>query len=443
MTRFTQDDSHCAEGRLLISRRQMLGMTAGLFSTAFMPNLGRANTLGEARLLIVVLRGGMDGLSMLVPSFDPDYQRVRRDLALPVEQTFELSGGFRLHPSMPRLRALYEAGQAAFVPSVGLPLQVRSHFECQENLENGLGGNVIGSSGWINRLLSVLPRGEPIREGRILALQNNPLIVRGPEPVLNWSSTWFTRALDGLAGNLSDIYRARDPEMAQALALGREIDQLAGGQSAENDPTLGPLINGFRGAGRLLSANGGPRVAVLSIDGWDTHANQGTLTGTIPTQLDALDQAIDALRLTMGPQWDNAVVVCATEFGRTVVTNGTRGTDHGVGMPVLLAGGAVNGGIHGDWPGLGAEQLIDGVDLAPALDIRSVFKGVIGTHLGVEQDLLSDVVFPDSGTVAPMDGLVLPPMGAARRRMIPASADPTLRLNPLEAYRLQHGLLTG
>ncbi|MCA2013561.1 DUF1501 domain-containing protein [Cereibacter sphaeroides] len=438
-------DTTCSEGRLLMDRRQMLGMTAGLFSTAFMPNLARANTLSEARLLVVVLRGGLDGLSMLVPSFDPDYERVRRDLALPVEATLDLSGGFRLHPAMPNLHALYQAGQAAFVPSVGLPLQVRSHFECQENLENGLAGNDRGASGWINRLLSVMPRGEAIRDGRILALQSNPLIVRGSEPVLNWSSTWFTRAFDGLVTNLSDIYAARDRVMAENFALGREIDIRAGGQGAEEDPSLGSLVNGFLGAGRLLCSTGGPRVAVLSVDGWDTHAYQGALTGTLPTQLGALDQALQAFRGAMGAQWENTVVVCATEFGRTAVSNGTHGTDHGVGMPVLMVGGAVQGGIHGDWPGLSEAGLIDGHDLRPVMDIRSVFKGVLSTHLGVEPDLLAQTVFPDSGAIAPLEGLVVTPDAAAARaarRAVAAMQSPRA-MSPFEQYRQRNGVLAG
>ncbi|MCA0206761.1 MAG: DUF1501 domain-containing protein [Proteobacteria bacterium] len=433
----------CADNRLTLTRRGLMGLSVGLFSSTFLSERARANTLSDARLLIVVLRGGMDGLSLLVPAFDPAYYTARGPLAVPPEQALALSGGFLLHPAMREVHALYAAGETAFVPSAGLPLQTRSHFECQEVLENGLAGSRPGASGWVNRLLSVLPRGEPLRDGRMLAINSNPLIVRGSEPVLNWSSTWFPRLRSSAVAPLHQIYAARDPELLAMHRLGLEVDAMAGTDGLQNDPDLPPVVNGFRGAARLLMTAGGPRVAVLAIDGWDTHAEQGVLDGQFAERLSVLDRALGVLRRDLAGVWDSTAVVVTTEFGRTVPANGTRGTDHGIGMPVLLAGGAVRGGIHGDWPGCAPGALLDGYDLRPTLDLRSVFKGVLSGHLGVDPAQLDTVVFPDSARAAPLlQGLIVETTSRRPR----AASDPAplteAQLSvptPILAYRQRHG----
>jgi Uncharacterized protein conserved in bacteria len=444
---FAGNDRDCPDNRLLMTRRGMMGLSVGLFSSTFLTEKARANTLSEARLLVVVLRGGMDGLSLLVPAFDPAYYAARGDLAVPPEVARELSGGFQLHPAMRELEALYAAGEAAFVPSAGLPLQTRSHFECQETLENGLAGTRIGASGWVNRLLSVLPAGQPVRDGRVLAINSNPLIVRGSEPVLNWSSTWFPRLRANARGPLQEIYAARDPELLAIHTLGLEVDAMAGVGGFQNDPDLPPVVNGFRGAARLLTTAGGPRVAVLAIDGWDTHAEQGVLDGTFAERLSVLDQSLGVLRRDLAGVWDSTAIIVTTEFGRTVPANGTRGTDHGIGMPVLLAGGAVRGGIHGDWPGCRPADLIDGYDLRPTVDLRSVFKGVLSGHLGVSQGQLDNIVFPDSALAAPtMSGLIVETSASRRQFAMAAEAPPPLTdaqlsvPTPILAYRQQNGV---
>lgn len=447
MTRPLPSSHDCADHRLSLTRRGLMGLSVGLFSSAFLSERARANTLSEARLLIVVLRGGMDGVSLLVPAFDPAYYAARGALAVAPEAALALSAGFLLHPAMREVQALYAAGEAAFVPSVGLPLQTHSHFECQEVLENGLGGSRPGASGWVNRLLSVLPGGEPLRDGRVLAINSNPLILRGSEPVLDWSSTWFPRLRTTTLTPLHQIYVARDPELLAIHRLGLEVDAMAGTGAFQNDPTLPPVVNGFRGAARLLTTAGGPRVAVLTIDGWDTHADQGVLDGHFAERLSTLDRALGVLRRDLAGVWDSTAVVVTTEFGRTIPANGTRGTDHGIGMPVLLVGGAVRGGIHGDWPGCRPGELLEGYDLRPTLDLRSVFKGVLSGHLGVDQAQLDTVVFPDSAQAAPtLQGLVTEttirhPRPAADAPDPRPLSDAQLAVpTPILAYRQQNGL---
>jgi len=147
---------------------------------------------------------------------------------------------------------------------------------------------------------------------------------------------------------------------------------------------------------------------VVALDGWDTHANQGASTGSLANKLKALDEGIAALRETLGPAWANTAVVVTTEFGRTVAVNGTRGTDHGTGGVAFVLGGLVRGGrFHGDWPGLSQNALYQGRDLAPTNDLRAVFKGVLSGVWGLESRSLDQRVFPDSGSVRPMDRLMI------------------------------------
>jgi uncharacterized protein (DUF1501 family) len=149
----------------------------------------------------------------------------------------------------------------------------------------------------------------------------------------------------------------------------------------------------------------GADVVALSVDGWDTHARQ---LGQLQARLTGLDQVVSGLRTGLGDDWDQTIVVIATEFGRTARANGTGGTDHGTGSALLLAGGALKpGDMIGDWPTLAENRLFEGRDLAPTLDIRSVFKGVLRDHIGVDRAALDARVFPSSAAEAPsLDGLV-------------------------------------
>jgi uncharacterized protein (DUF1501 family) len=156
-----------------------------------------------------------------------------------------------------------------------------------------------------------------------------------------------------------------------------------------------------------MPAPGGPRIGSLSFEGWDTHANEGAVGGTLYNRLAGLDAGINAFKTGMGEAWKDTVVAIVTEFGRTAATNGTDGTDHGTGGAALLLGGAVKGGrVVANWPGLSAEKLYEGRDLAPTTDLRGVLKGVLKDHLGLAPHVLSSTVFPDSTDVNAMPGLI-------------------------------------
>jgi uncharacterized protein (DUF1501 family) len=162
-----------------------------------------------------------------------------------------------------------------------------------------------------------------------------------------------------------------------------------------------------RMAAALMRSAGGPEIAVIEAVGWDTHANQGASSGTLAQRLAGLDNGLRALAEGLGPLWRQTAVLVVTEFGRTAAVNGTRGTDHGTGGCAFLAGGAVRGGrVIADWPGLSRNALLDGRDLRPTLDLRSLFKAVLGEHLRIDGGSLASRVFPDSGGAHPLQGVV-------------------------------------
>jgi uncharacterized protein (DUF1501 family) len=262
--------------------------------------------------------------------------------------------------------------------------------------------------------------------------------------VLGWSPTWFSQVDEDMRNGVRSIYRATDKPMLSVLDRGIKADKLAEGG---DDGNVDNLRKGFRGAGRLLSVKSGPRIAVLSVGGWDTHSNMGLSTGMLGTQLGILDRAIGDFKETIGAHWPQTVIVCVTEFGRTVRVNGDSGTDHGVGTVALLAGGAVAGGkVICDWPGLAANQLYEGSDLRPTTDLRAVFKGILRDHLDVPLALLNRDVFPDSAKVAPLRGLIKTSASSdlhladAALRVAPAAR----RSEPaLAGYRRKHGVAQG
>ena len=226
---------------------------------------------------------------------------------------------------------------------------------------------------------------------------------------------------DDTVARLLDLYRHTDPALARALEerlglaaiarAGGMDDAMAPAKAGQPRPTGAAaqvkayFAEAAGAAGKFMARPDGPRIGALAFDGWDTHADEGALNGRLATLLGALDGALAAIETGMGPAWREAVVAVVTEFGRTARINGTDGTDHGTATVALLAGGAVKGGrVIADWPGL--KQLHDGRDLKPTVDLRGVLKGVLRDHLRVGDNALAAKVFPDSGTVKPMAGLV-------------------------------------
>ena len=406
------------------TRREMLLGSGALFAWAYAPKLARAEGR-DPRFLVVVLRGALDGLALAAPVGDPDWVKLRGDRALVLDgkpPALPLDSFFALNPAMPNLYRLYKAEQATIVHAAATPYRERSHFDGQDVLESGFVKPGATDSGWLNRALSLLaPDGRVNPQGsKAFAVGPvTPLVVRGSAPVMSWVPQYLLPASDDTQARLLDLYRHTDEKLARALEGRKDLIAVArGGAMDTMQPRERPSATGMArvreyfadasgAAAKYLARPDGPRVGALSFFGWDTHNNEGAATGQLANFLGALDGAIGAIERAMGGAWRETVVALVTEFGRTARINGTDGTDHGTGTVAVLVGGALKGGrVIADWPGLKPANLYEGRDLAPTIDLRAVMKGVLEDHLRLDQQGLARTVFPGSGDVKPMVGLL-------------------------------------
>ena len=406
------------------TRRDLLkglgcGLAAGALATAGLPRAVFASIPGDRRFVVVLQRGAMDGLAAVPPLSDPRYAELRGSLALkpPGESggCLEINKDFALHPALGALHPYYRKGELLVVHASGNGYRTRSHFDAQDLMESGLTVKRGQTEGWLNRSLALLQAGGQQRLGLAVG-SATPLILRGATPVGSWAPEGFQEAAPGFTEAVAILYE-HDPQFGPALHEGLRDQKFsdsvldAGGDAGDGGmkgaggfgpKAFKPLCEA---AGRLLGAEGGPRVAALDILGWDTHVAQGTETGRLANNFQGFAEGLDALAQAMGDAWRQTVLVTVTEFGRTVRVNGNDGTDHGTASLMLVLGGAVKGGrIAGDWPGL--KQLQDDRDLRVATDSRAVMKGVLRDHLGLAADSLGAKVFPDSAGAPPMNGLV-------------------------------------
>ena len=402
------------------TRRALLLASGTLFAWAYAPRLARAEGR-DPRFLVVVLRGALDGLAAVAPVGDPEWQRLRGDKALMpsgASAALPLDSFFALNPAMPNLHRLYKSGAATIVHATATPYRERSHFDGQDVLESGLGSPGAADSGWLNRALASLQPAGRVTGGGKDAFAIGPiapLVVRGPAPVLSWTPRRLPPASDDTLTRVLDLYRHTDPMLARALEerLGLATIARAGGMDGQQPRAAGAgqvrayFAESAGMAAKFLARPDGPRIGALAFDGWDTHADEGIMNGRLANLLAALDGAIAATESEMKETWRDTVVAVITEFGRTAHINGTDGTDHGTATVALLAGGALKGGrVVADWPGLKPANLHEGRDLKPTTDLRGVLKGVLKDHLRLDEAVLASKVFPESGRVKPVAGLL-------------------------------------
>lgn len=397
-----------------LSRRGFLAGLGGAAALSLWPGFSAAASGRESRLLVVLLRGAMDGLHLLPPTGDAAYARARGALAVTNAQP--LDGSFGLHPALPFAHSLYARKQLLPVLAVAPPYRQRSHFDAQDCLENGTAAPGGARDGWLARSVESLSGAQGLAIAQVM-----PLAMRGSSRIDAWSPP-LPRALDeALLQQLMPLY-ANDPRLAAAFADALQSDaalMLERASAAEDDdaegmpPAAGAQPRQQRGFGLTEAMTAaaqrmrGPqaaRVAFVEDAGWDTHRGQAPALQRKFAQLDA---GLRAAHAALGEDWRHTAVLVVTEFGRTVAVNGSAGTDHGVGGHALLAGGAVRGGrIVGDWPGLAPGQLQDGRDLRATTDLRAVFKGVLLEHMGLSESVLDTRVFPDSRAVRAMSSLI-------------------------------------
>ncbi len=398
------------------ARRAVLVGGGTLSAWACLPRFARAADNRDPRLVVVILRGALDGLSTIGPVGDPDYAGLHGDIALSLSgphPALPLDSFFAANPAMVNFARMFRAGQAAVVHAAATGYRDRSHFDGQDALESGYPGPGHATTGWLNRALSALPGGDGVGvKGGLAVGASTPLVIRGGAPILGWAPQRLPDPSDDLADRVLDLYTHRDPPLAAALQHGLDAGRMAAGDGMDIKNRRGGAAGAMResaaGAARLMAADDGPRIAALAFDGWDTHVNEGGATGRLAMLLGGLDEAFAAFQTGLGAHWKDTVVVAVTEFGRTARINGTTGTDHGTGTVMLLAGGALRGGrVIADWPGLKPAQLYQGRDLAPTTDVRGVLKGLLADQFGLSASVLGGKVFPGSEAVKPMQGLIV------------------------------------
>jgi len=387
-----------------LSRRSWLGGAAALASAMAAPRLVMAGTAGpeDPRMVFVILRGGMDGLAAVPALGDPDFQTARGPMAQYGRPPLPLEQGFALNPELAKLHEAYKAGELTVVHAVAQPYRERSHFDGQQLLESGGLQPYTLRDGWLGRALKV----GGLRKG--LAIANAvPLVLRGASGVDTWAPSALPDPPTELLERLRMLY-ADDKELLTALSRAQSLREDQGSGMASVDARKGGR-DAFRmlaqRAAEFLSQPNGPQLAVLELGGWDSHTNAVSPTGRLAHNFSILDAGLGQLRETLqaSSAWRRTVVVAATEFGRTVATNGTQGTDHGTASAAFVLGGAVQGGrVLTDWPGLSAARLHEKRDLRPTTDLRAVFKGVLADHMRLSSQALAQVVFPDSAAVAPL-----------------------------------------
>ena len=414
----------------MLNRRHLLGSLASLagapLAALSLPALAAPARGAHAanRFVLVVLRGGLDGLAAVPAPGDPQFEPARGVLARDATPALPLTGPFALHPALAQLHAMYGQGEALIVHATGLHYRERSHFDAQQVLESGGARPFELDTGWLARALASDAR-------RAIALNTTvPLVLRGPGDVDTWAPSAGAEPTPDLVARLERLYhedRVLGPALARARGLRQEANMPLGpmgGAGAMGNPAgMGaqpsaggpagaagrPAVALARRAAEFLVRPGGPQAAVLELGGWDTHANQAEPNGALANGLRMLDASLGAMREVLSAPtadgaWGRTVVVVVTEFGRQVAANGTMGTDHGSGGAAFVLGGAVAGSrVLADWPGLSPRERFEGRDLRTTTDLRAVFRSVLGDHLGVSTAALDRQVFPGTTSALRLD----------------------------------------
>lgn len=390
-----------------ISRRDFLKL-AGSFAVApalpaWMPRMAFAPQGVEPAgdiLVVVFQRGGMDGISAVIPHGDPHYYENRSALAIPEPEDgsdktgIDLDGFFGLHPSLRPLKDLWDEKTLALVHAVGSPDPTHSHFDAMDYMERGTPGEKSIPTGWIGRHLQTAPwqNESPFRAIGMGGVMQAAL--RGPIPVTTLKSisdfhlqgdvsqlTEIRARLESLY-NLGSTLDADAVETFNAVNILDKIDvnnYTPSGGAAYPETEFGMAM---KQVAQIAKAEIGLEVACVDIGGWDTHNQQGQLEGELPTLLNEFSSGLASLYHDLGDRAKRVTIVTMSEFGRRVKENASDGTDHGHGNCMFVLGGGVNGGkVYGQWPGLAPENLFDGIDLNITTDYRDVLGEVVEKRL--------------------------------------------------------------
>ena len=371
------------------------------------------SSANDGRLVVIMLRGAVDGLSVVVPYGDPHYYSARSSIAIAkpgdIDGVLRLDPLFGLHPALAMLMPYWERRELGFVQASGSPDLTRSHFDAQDYMESGTPGRKVTQDGWLNRLANVVSGNQTDASTRLQAVNLGPVMPRifaGTAPIasLAQGNAAIAKGVldrEPVADAFAKLYAGDDAlskTVREATATRREIMNTL----ASDDPKADVGALSLRGLavdtgrlGQLMQRDARVRLAFVPVGGWDTHVNQGNGKGQLANRLALLGEAIDALIKGLGNRFQETTVVVMSEFGRTVRQNGNNGTDHGHGNVMWAFGKGVQGGkVHGTWPGLEQSALHEGRDLAVTSDFRDVLTEVLVNGFRLRENQLSGV-FPE------------------------------------------------
>jgi uncharacterized protein (DUF1501 family) len=380
----------------MISRRRLLNLaSAGAGALLVAPRIMFASAETERRFIFIIQRGAADGLHIVPPYADPDYEKVRGAIAVDLAKATRLDGIFALHSELAETARMYRAGEALFAHAVASPYRDRSHFDGQNVIETGGSAPYQVKDGWLNRLSTLLPRG---RMPPIAFSPAMPMALRGKAEATSYSPSSNSDPTADLLARVGNLYE-HDALLRTLWSAAMQARGIAGNESAGPDPAgVGRLAASF------LARADGPRLAMIETTGWDTHNQQEPRLARL---LAGLDTMLAALRAGLRQAWAQTTVLIATEFGRTVAVNGTNGTDHGTATAAMLIGGAVKGGrVITDWPGLSQAALHEERDLKPTMALHAFIAGAVGESFGIEPLRVAAALFPDAAVARPIEGLV-------------------------------------
>ncbi len=361
-----------------MDRRQFMQTTSAGMALAAAPRAWSSQDT-NGRLMIVLLRGGMDGLCAAPPIDDADYLRTRPSTA--VRSDLALDNGFALHPTLTGLHDFWRANQLAVVHSTGFKYTGRSHFEGQDIMQSGVAKPYASASGWVGRAMTAANTA-----GGVSISIPMPLILRGNSNATTQFPNWMPTLREGTARSLQQLWGGDESLQPFADSIAR--DNLARRQGPMNKERF-MNARSLEGLAKLASAqmrrDDGPRVGLIDVrNGFDTHAGQGAEQGAHAQRLKDLNRLVTAFAQGMGEKWQESLLVTVTEFGRTAAENGTNGTDHGVGSCCFLAGGLVGQSkVYADWRGLKKAQLFEERDLPATIDVAAVYAKVLERVFGL------------------------------------------------------------
>lgn len=404
-----------------LSRRSFLKnagvLGCSLAASPLVTPVSLAAAPGDHRLVVIVLRGGMDGLDLVRPVGDPLFAGLRPNLSS-ADPKLPLTDFYALHPEADKLHALWMAGELAFGQAVSTPYRdKRSHFDGQDILEAGVGAGGAIRDGWLNRLVQTMPDTQ-LRTALAVG-REDLLILSGDATTSGWSPDVTLPLSEASRLLMARVYDG-DPLFSSALGEAMDLtdvlrpELMLNAGDAPNDPSeimsdAMMMAKAHRGTTGIATFTAemlkqDTRIASFSIGGWDTHVGQ---TSGFKRPLKNLQDAIMTLKTELGPIWGKTTVLAMTEFGRTVRQNGSKGTDHGTGGTVIVAGGAIRGGkIYGDWPGLAEEDLYNRRDLMPTADIRLYAAAAMQGLFNATASQIEGTIFPGLDLSPGLPGII-------------------------------------